>query len=52
MMNMQRHPDVSVSIQAEVEQPEIHILSSSVEDQAALVGERISCICANREGLL
>lgn len=43
----QCHPDASISIQAEVEQPEIHLLaagSSSAEDQAALVGDRVSCL--------
>lgn len=36
-----------VSIQSEVEQPEVYLLSagsSSGEDQAALVGERINCL--------
>ena len=35
------------SIQAYIEQPELHMLavcSSAVEDQAALIGDRISCI--------
>ena len=35
------------SIQAYIEQPELHMLavcSSAVEDQAALTGDRISCI--------
>jgi hypothetical protein len=43
----QLHPDACISIQAEVEQPEIHILSagsSSSEDEAALVGDRLNCI--------
>lgn len=43
----QAHPGVTVSIQSEVEQPEVCLLSagsSSVEDQAALVGDRISCL--------
>ena len=43
----QTHPGTSTSIQAEVEQPEIYLLSagsSCAEDQAALVGERISCL--------
>ena len=44
----QLNPGTTVtSIQSEVEQPEIHILgvgSSSVEDQAALTGDRISCL--------
>lgn len=38
---------VLTSIQSEVEQPEIHLLgvgSSSIEDQAALTGDRISCL--------
>ena len=41
------HPGADVNIQAEVEQPEIHLLalgSSSVEDQAFLIGDRLSCI--------
>lgn len=36
-----------VSIQAEVEMPEIYLLSagsSSIEDQASLVGDRMSCL--------
>ncbi len=36
-----------VDVQAEVEQPEIYLLSrgsSSVEDQAALVGDRLDCL--------
>ena len=43
----QLNPGTDVNIQAEVEQPEIHLLalgSSSVEDQAALIGDRLSCI--------
>ena len=43
----QSHPNSDISIQAEVEQPEIYILacgSSSVEDQSALVGDRVSCL--------
>lgn len=43
----QHHPDDTACIQSEVEQPEIHLVSagsSSVEDQAALVGDRLSCI--------
>ena len=43
----QLNPGADVNIQAEVEQPEIHLLalgSSSVEDQAALIGDRLSCI--------
>ena len=43
----QLHAGVDVNIQAEVEQPEIHLLafgSSSVEDQAALIGDRNSCL--------
>lgn len=41
------HPDACINIQAEVEQPEVYLLSagsSSIEDQAALVGDRISCL--------
>ena len=41
------HPDATLSVQSEVEQPEIHLISlgsSSVEDQATLVGDRLSCI--------
>lgn len=41
---MQRNPGANVNIQSEVEQPEIHILaagSSTVEDQAALIGDRL-----------
>ncbi len=43
----QLNPEANINVQAEVEQPEIHILavgSSSVEDQAALIGDRLSCI--------
>lgn len=43
----QHHPESTIDIQSEVEQPEVHILSagsSSAEDQAALIGDRISCI--------
>ena len=43
----QHHPNACVCIQAEIEQPEVHVLSagsSSVEDQAALVGDRLSCV--------
>ena len=43
----QLHPGANVSVQSEVEQPQIHILSagsSTVEDQAAIVGDRLSCI--------
>ena len=35
------------NIQAHIEEPEIHTLaisSSSIEDQAALVGDRVKCI--------
>ena len=41
------HPDATLCVQSEVEQPEIHLISlgsSSVEDQATLVGDRLSCI--------
>ena len=44
----QLHPaDSSLCVQSEVEQPEVHILScgsSSIEDQAALVGDQLSCV--------
>ena len=44
----QKHPNhTSICIQSEVEKPEIYLLSlrgSSVEDQAALVGDRIDCL--------
>jgi len=36
-----------ISIQSEVEQPEIHMLcmgSSSIADQAALLGDRVDCL--------
>ena len=41
------NPGADVNIQAEVDQPEIHLLafgSSSVEDQAALIKDRLSCL--------
>ena len=44
---LELHPGVDVNIQAEVEQPEIHLLalgSSSIEDQSALIEDRLSCI--------
>ena len=45
---LQLNPGViDVNVQAEVEQPEIHLLalcSSSVEDQTALIGDRLSCL--------
>lgn len=40
-------PGADVDIQAEVEQPEIHLIaagSSTIEDQAALTGDRVSCL--------
>ena len=43
----QLYPGANVNIQAEVEQPEIHLLacgSSSVEDQVALIGDRLTCL--------
>ena len=43
----QLNPGASINIQSEVEQPEIHLLSlgsSSVQDQAALTGDRIGCL--------
>ena len=51
----QLHPNAGVCIQAEVEQPEVYLLSagsSSVEDQAALVGDRLSCILDLKNHLL
>ena len=41
------HPETDINIQAEVEQPEIHLLalgSSSIEDQSSLIEDRLSCI--------
>ena len=41
------HPGETISVQSEVEQPEIHLLSlgsSTVADQAALIGDRLDCI--------
>jgi hypothetical protein len=41
------NPGADVNIQAEVKQPQIHLLacgSSTVEDQAALIGDRLSCL--------
>lgn len=43
----QVHPHATVSVQCEVEQPEVYLLSlgsSSAEDQASLIGDRISCL--------
>lgn len=43
----QQNPGSNTCIQSEVEQPEIHLLSagsSTVEDQAALIGDRINCL--------
>ena len=43
----QGHPGKNICVQAEVEQPEIYLLatrSSCVEDQAALVGDRLECL--------
>ncbi len=43
----QLHGERNVDVQAVVEQPEIYLLalgSSSVEDQAALVGDRLDCM--------
>ena len=43
----QMNPGSHVNVQAEIEQPEVHLLacgSSSVEDQAALTGDRLACI--------
>ncbi len=40
-------PESIISVQSEVEQPEVYLLSagsSSTEDQAALVGDRINCL--------
>ena len=42
-----QHAGTDISVQSEVEQPEIHMLclgSSSIADQAALVGDRIDCL--------
>lgn len=44
---LNQHPEATINIQAEVEQPEVYLLSlgsSSAEDQAALVGDRINCL--------
>lgn len=41
------HPGDNINIQAEVEQPETYLISvgsSSIQDQAALIGDRISCL--------
>ena len=39
------HPGApTVNIQSEVEQPEIHLLTAGTEDQAGLMGDRLSCI--------
>jgi hypothetical protein len=41
------NPGTDVNTLAEVEQPQIHLLaccSSTVEDQAALIGDRLSCL--------
>ena len=43
----QLHPESGISVEAEVEQPEVHIFaagSSSAEDQVALVGDRMNCL--------
>lgn len=43
----QQNPGSITCIQSEVEQPEIHLLSagsSTVEDQAAIIGDRINCL--------
>ena len=44
----ERNPDLlPLSIQSEVEQPEIYMLSlggSSIEDQAAVIGDRLECL--------
>ena len=37
----------NIDIQSEIEQPEVHMLalgSSSIEDQAALLPERVACL--------
>lgn len=37
----------NIEVQSEIEQPEIHMLalgSSSIEDQAALLPERVACL--------
>lgn len=41
------NPGATVNVQSQVEQPEIHLLaagSSNVEDQAALIGDRLTCL--------
>jgi hypothetical protein len=41
------HPELDVCIQSEIEQPQIHLFaagSSNIEDQVALVGDRLSCV--------
>lgn len=41
------HPGDRINIQSEVEQPEVYFLSagsSSMEDQCALIGDRINCL--------
>ena len=44
----QKHPhNPTVSVQSQVEQPEIYLLSpgsSTVEDQSALIGDRLDCL--------
>lgn len=43
----QLHPEDDTKIQSVIEQPSIHFLacgSSSGEDQAALIGDRLSCL--------
>ncbi len=43
----QLHGGIEIDVQAEVEQPEIYLLSlgsSSVADQAALIGDRLDCM--------
>ena len=43
----EKHPGDNIHIQSEVEQPEIYFLSagsSSIEDQAALIGDRTDCL--------
>ena len=43
----QKKNSSNICVQSEVEQPEIYLLaagSSSVEDQAAIIGDRLNCL--------
>ena len=43
-----------VNVQAEVEQPEVHMLvlgTSSMEDQASVIGDRLECLQEMRTSL-